>query len=370
MAALEKTICVAHLLYSFGEIGGLENGIINILNNLRQDGLFHIICSLTSLGSIRERVTVNNVRYYQLNKREGNDLTIPFKLYSIFRKESVDVVHLRNWATMVEGYATARFARINKIIYSEHGRHFEDIWGRMLFNIAVKKHILNRVDILLSISNELAREMKHLYSVKRTINVIVNGVDSNRFSPMPRTKARKIFGWHEDEKIIGTVGRLDKGKNLDQLILDTLTLGKKYKLVLVGDGPERPNLENLIQQHHYKLRVSLMGHQNDIPALLNCFDVFALPSSSEGLSNVILEAMSCGLPVVAYDVGGNRELIANNKGGCLVPIGDRAGFVRAIDKILQSNSIRVKMGRFNRPIIKRHFSISRMAESYQKMYAL
>ena len=366
-----RPIRVVHVLYSFGEIGGLENGVVNILNNLSQDTFLHIVCSLTGLGPIRERVTSNNVHYYHLHKREGNDLTIPLRLYSIFRKESVDVVHLRNWPTMVEGYIAAKFAHVNKVIYSEHGRHFEDVWGRRFFYTAVKKHIFNKVDMLLSVSNELAREMKRLYALKRSVSVIVNGVDCNRFAPMARAKVRKSFGWREDDKIIGTVGRLDKGKNLDELILDLLALGeKKYKLVLVGDGPERTMLELLIRQHECKGRILLMGHQDDIPSLLNCFDVFALPSASEGLSNVILEAMACGLPVVAYNIGGNTELITNKKGGYLIELGDRDGFVRAIANIMKKDAVRAEMGDFNRSCVLSNFSIARMVDCYDDIYRL
>ncbi len=126
----EKIIRIAHVVYSFSTIGGLENGLINLLNNLDPGRFFHVVCSLTGLGNIVDRVKNHNVTYHALGKREGNDLRVPFLLWKVFRQEKINVVHLRNWATMVEGYVAARAANISKIIYSEHGRHFEDIWQK------------------------------------------------------------------------------------------------------------------------------------------------------------------------------------------------------------------------------------------------
>lgn len=365
-----KTVRVAHVLYSFDSIGGLENGLVNILNNLRQDGFFHVVCSLSTLGSIKERVSARNVRYYGLNKREGNDLSIPFKLYSIFKKEKIDVVHLRNWASMLEGFVAAKFAQVNKIIYSEHGRHFEDIWYGHTLKTALKRYILNHVDVLLCVSADLAREMAGLYKLQRKAKVIINGVDIDKFIPLSHSEARKKYGWSANETIIGTVARLDRGKNLDQLIEDISILGKENRLVIVGDGPEKSKLENLIQQQGQEGRIRLMGHQDDIPGLLNCFDVFALPSGSEGLSNVILEAMACGLPVVAYDVGGNKELIVNEKGGYLVDLNNRTGFSKAIESLIRDSVLRKQMGDYNRVRVSKNFSVKNMAASYSSMYAL
>lgn len=366
----KKTVRVAHVLYSFGNIGGLENGLVNILNSLRQDGFFHIVCSLSTLGSIRERVFARNVSYYALNKREGNDFSIPFKLYSIFKKEKIDVVHLRNWASMLEGFVAAKFAQVNKIIYSEHGRHFEDIWYRHTLKTALKRYIFSHVDVLLCVSADLAREMAELYKLQRKAKVIINGVDLDKFVPLSHSEARKRYGWSKHEKVIGTVARLDNGKNLDQLIEDISILGKENGLVIVGDGPEKSKLENLIQQQGHKGRMILMGHQDDIPGLLNCFDVFALPSGSEGLSNVILEAMACGLPVVAYDVGGNKELIVNEKGGYLVDLNNRTGFSKAVESLIIDCVLRKQMGDYNRDRVSKKFSVKNMAASYSAMYAL
>ncbi|MDR4503186.1 MAG: glycosyltransferase [Candidatus Scalindua sp.] len=365
----KTTVC--HLVYSFDGIGGLENGLINIVNNLDREKFQHIICSLTKVGSIKERIQKNNeVKFYELNKRNGNDIKVFFKLFKIFRKEKIDILHLRNWATMLEGFLPAKIAGLDKIIYSEHGRHFEDIDDNKKLNTLIKKYIFNRVDHLLLLSDKLKNEMIQVYKIKRKIDVIFNGVDVEKFVPSDNSSIRKIHGWSDDQMIVGAVARLDKGKNIDQLVKGTISKDSGYKLVIIGDGPEMYNLKSIINDMDAKGRVVLMGNRDDVHLVLKCFDVFVLPSLSEGISNVILEAMACGLPIIAYDVGGNGELVVNREGGYLVRLGDSEMFLNHIDKILEDDSLRKKMGIFNRKLVEERFSIHNMIDSYSRLYSL
>ena len=363
---MQDRIRIAHVVFSFDAIGGLENGLINLINNLDTNRFFHFICSLTGLGNIQSRVRNDNVKYYALSKCEGNDISIPFKLWRIFRQENIDVVHLRNWVTMVEGYVAARMANISRVIYSEHGRHFEDVWGNKKIKSAIHRYVLNHVDIPLCVSGEVAREMEELYDMKQAVKVIINGVDTEKFRPS--------LGKHlnndliSQSKVIGTVARLDEGKKLDRLIIDFLTGCSAEKLVIVGDGSEKGTLEDLIDRYDARERVVLAGHLDNIPQVLNSFDIFVLPSASEGLSNVLLEAMSCGLPVVAYDVGGNRELIYHGKGGCLVPYGEGIELILAVNELLLEANKIAEMGAYNRQIAVERFSVKRMVASYAKLY--
>lgn len=362
-------IKIAHVMYSFTHIGGLENGVINIINNLDQNKFFHIICSLTSIGKIANRILSNNVKFIELKKRSGNDLTLPIKLYRIFKKEEIDVVHLRNWAALVEGFIAGKSANVKKIIYSEHGRHFEDVWEKKKIKFYIKRYCFSKVDVLLSVSQNLADELATLYNLKRRIEVIINGVDTGRFQPAP-CNLNILEKEKQNLKLIGTVCRLDPGKNLDQLILDIGAIAdSSLKLLIAGDGPERERLEDLIRKNGLLHRVFLLGNRDDVPAILNCLDLFVLPSLSEGLSNVILEAMASGLPVVAYDVGGNRELVQNGKGGFLVPLKDRRALIEAVLKILRNGSLATKMGDFNRNLVLQKFSLPKMAESYERLYS-
>jgi hypothetical protein len=148
MSSKEKTVC--HVIHSFDHIGGAENVIISLLNNL-DNSCKHVVCSLTTIGQIKNRVNNKNVSYYALKKKEGNDPFLPYRLYKVFRKENVSVVHLRGWATLLEGYLAAKLSRVPRIIYSEHGRHFEDVWNNKKLNIIVKRFLFSQEKVFMNL---------------------------------------------------------------------------------------------------------------------------------------------------------------------------------------------------------------------------
>lgn len=356
---------ILHIVYGFETIGGLENGLINIINGSDCKKFIHVICSLTKNGTIANRVKNKNVFYYSLHKKDGNDPLLPFRLYNIIRKERPDAVHLRNWPSMVEGFVAAKMGRVNNIIYSEHGRHFDSVWNGQRVKTAIIRHILNSVDHCLCVSADVAKEMKELYQLSRPVEVILNGVDSDKFSP----KSEEDFGRTENKFVIGSVGRLDKGKRYDHLIDDFDRIHEGVELRIVGDGQEFDNLKKLAKSKSHHKEIKLLGSLDNVEENLQQFSVFVLPSESEGLSNAIMEAMSCGLPIVAYDVGGNRELVKQELGGFLVKDSNRHDFMEKIKYLYERPLLREQMGRFNRQYIVDNYSLKNMVQKYEQIYA-
>lgn len=361
-------INICHLVFSFDAIGGLENGLINIINHSDPELFCHTICSLTLCGTIKTRVKNNHVRYIELNKKEGNDPKLPFALSKIFKRWKIDIVHLRNWPTMVEGFLGARIAGIKQIIYSEHGRHFGEIAQGKWLKYHIKKFIFTRVSVLLTVSNEVKREIQDLYRLNTKILVIRNGVDLQYFRSGQKQAIRRFHGFTENAKIMGTVSRLVPGKNLDKMIAEfSKDPGDEY-FIIIGDGPERRGLERQIRDLNLKDRVILLGNREDIPELLSCLDVFVLPSKSEGLSNVVIEAMSCSLPVVAFDIGGNLELIDHCKGGSLIELNHLDQLMSSAKILMKNQPKAVEMGKYNRKKVEQQFSIELMISAYSRMY--
>jgi glycosyltransferase involved in cell wall biosynthesis len=141
------------------------------------------------------------------------------------------------------------------------------------------------------------------------------------------------------------------------------------EFLLAGDGPLRQEIEQEAQTLGLGAHVSFLGDRRDIPSVLAAMDVAVLTSDSEGLSNVILEAMAASLPVVAYDVGGNSELV-NQQRGTLVAAGDEAGFADAVQRILaeSSSSLRQQMGRDARRFAEENFALERVRNRYLELY--
>jgi glycosyltransferase involved in cell wall biosynthesis len=141
------------------------------------------------------------------------------------------------------------------------------------------------------------------------------------------------------------------------------------EFLLAGDGPLRQEIEEEARTLGLGARVVFLGDRRDIPAVLASMDVAVLTSDSEGLSNVILEAMAAGLPVVAYDVGGNPEVVSQQR-GALVPVGDEAGFANAVQRIIaeSSSSWRQQLGLEARRFVEENFTLERVRNRYQELY--
>ncbi|MCS6861161.1 MAG: glycosyltransferase, partial [Abditibacteriales bacterium] len=221
------------------------------------------------------------------------------------------------------------------------------------------------------------------------ITVIYNGVDLDRFE----TCARRRVGVGDHDASgegecrpslpessttasratfhVGCVGTLRPVKGHRYLIEAIAAVREKVPhvhLSLVGDGPARGELDDLRQRLGLNGCVSLLGMRDDVDALLKQFDVFVLPSLSEGISNALLEAMAAGLPVVATDVGGNPEVVQHGVTGLLVPPQDSRALAEALWQLLTDADGRCAMGRKGRERVETYFSLSAMAQRYGEIY--
>jgi sugar transferase (PEP-CTERM/EpsH1 system associated) len=210
----------------------------------------------------------------------------------------------------------------------------------------------------------------------RKIRQIHNGVDSQRFSVAVVKPPLPVEGFSGNGKIvIGTVGRLQEVKDQLTLVRAFAELLRRnshhrdtLRLVLVGDGPMRAEVEALVQQEGVTEQVWIAGARNDIPALMQALDLFVLPSKAEGISNTILEAMATGLPVVATAVGGNPELVVEGATGTLVPPQEPAAMARAIEQYLLEPQRLREHGQAGRKRIEKEFSMEAMVNKYMAVY--
>ncbi|HUI51570.1 MAG TPA: glycosyltransferase family 4 protein, partial [Terriglobales bacterium] len=144
---------------------------------------------------------------------------------------------------------------------------------------------------------------------------------------------------------------------------------RRWRLVIAGEGSERPRLEAFINQHpDWKARVSLLGTTDRIPELLNAIDIYLLPSISEGISNSLLEAMSCELPVIATERGGNPEVVVDGKSGLLFPAGDTAKLAEQLLLLEGSPEMRAQLAKQAVSRVRQEFSIDSMVRNYARLY--
>jgi glycosyltransferase involved in cell wall biosynthesis len=226
---------------------------------------------------------------------------------------------------------------------------------------------------MLSVSSRLAERMASQvgFPLDR-IRVIRNGVDVDRFYPRSKTLFRASLGLPSDALVVGTIGRLVPVKNQRSLI-DAITLLRGESVacsaVLVGDGPLRGELQEHAAHRGVADFVHFIGERRDVHEILPAFDLFALVSTSEGLSNTIMEAMASGIPVVATRVGGSDELVVDGGTGFLVPPSNPRAIADAVKKLLNDAPLRTAFGRAGRERMEREFSLSRMVTNYEHFYA-
>jgi len=203
------------------------------------------------------------------------------------------------------------------------------------------------------------------------IEVVRNGIHVERFKPSSPGLRRQLaaeLGFAEGTRLIGTVGRLNVVKDQANLIGALAHVDADVALVLVGDGPLRGELERRAQQAGVAARVRFLGDRSDVHRLLPGFDVFALPSRSEGYSIALLEAAASALPIVATDVGGNAEIVRHGVMGELVSPGDIAALAAALSRVLADDAIAEGMRIAARDWALREASVQSMAGRYMAFY--
>ena len=364
---MEK-IKILHIFHSL-EVGGLENGVVNLVNRLDRDRYDHEICCIASSGPMADRIQPP-VPIHVLGKvASGKAYLLPFRLAGLIRRVAPDIVHTRNWGAM-DGVLAARLAGVKRVVHGEHGREATDPNGANSRRRWIRRLLSPAVNHFIAVSADLANWLVEDVGVPgRKVTHIINGVDAVKFGPRGEVSpSREELGLPVDPCLMGIVGRLDPVKDHATLFKAFSRLGENAHLVVVGDGPMRNELIGLANELGLTGRVSFLGNRNDVPDILPALDVFVLPSIAEGISNTILEAMACGLPVVASRVGGNPELVKDGETGFLFCAGDVQALAGRLNQYLQHSDLRGEHGKAARARIEREFSLAAMVDKYDRLY--
>lgn len=373
---MHNRIKVMHIVSNF-ETGGMENGVVNICNNLDRTRFIPLLCCINGLGtkinSLKSDVKVKN-----MNFPEGKAPFRPVSLSKYFKQEKPHIVHTHGWGGgMYDGIIAAKLAKIPVVINGHHGRR-----NYSKFQVLMQKYLTKFCDISLSVSNSLKNKVVDETKIpKDDIKVIRNGVDTSLFTGEYDTTGLKKeikdhygFSINSDSFVVGMIASLRPAKNQILLLKAVKILtGNNHnidlKVLLVGDGPNRELIEKYIEENQLT-NICILGKRKDVPQLLSLFNLFILTSVTnvEGLSNVILEAMSSGIPVISTKSIGVEELIQNNKNGFIVNEKNIEGFSKKIEFLANNRNKLVEMSENARKYIKNNFSIEKMISQYENVY--
>jgi sugar transferase (PEP-CTERM/EpsH1 system associated) len=367
---------IAHIIYRL-QVGGLENGLVNLINNMPKEKYRHVIICIKEYTDFKDRITADDVELYALNKKDGNDLGVHVRLWKLLRKIRPTIIHTRNIGT-IEYSIVAKLAGVKYCVHGEHGRDMKDIDGSNNKYIYLRRMLSPFINNFIALSKDLQYWLIEKVRIPDDkIIQLYNGVDTKKFFPAidKNLSATNDCSAASNDFCIGTIGRFSEEKDQITLVKAFLLLLVKYdlsginiKLTLIGDGPLKEKLVRLLEDSSASKKTFMPGECNDIPAQLRGFDVFVLPSLGEGISNTILEAMSTGLPVIATNVGGNPELIQDNETGFLVEPNNPSDMAEKLYFYIKNPDLLVEHGKNSRDRVLNMFGIDNMVDNYLRVY--
>ena len=360
---------IVHLLSSFG-VGGQERVALDLAIGLAARGHRLSVISLSSSsepdGPLGQEFAAAGIEVRRLQRRDGLDPTLVARLALELRSLEADLVHSHNPLPLIYGAPAARLVRA-AAIHTKHGR-----------NPGSRSHLLLRraaaqlVHSFVAVSDVTAAQAREQNDCPpERLHVIRNGIQLDRFAPnlVARAQVRAELGIPDDAWVVGTVGRLDESKNQAMLVRAIApTLTRLRRLVVVGDGPNRADVEAAAAAAPEPRFIHITGRRMDVDRMMPAFDVFALPSRSEGLPLVLPEAMAVGLPIVATEVGGVPGVVEEGETGLLVPVDERA-LADALGQLAADPARAKAMGRRGREIALERYSATRMVDDYLRLYA-
>jgi sugar transferase (PEP-CTERM/EpsH1 system associated) len=369
------TETIAHVIYRLG-VGGLENGLVNLINHMPEDRYRHVIICLTDSTDFKQRLHRDNVRVVELHKKPGQDWLSFWRFYQVLKQHGVTLVHTRNLAAL-EYQIPAFLAGIKHRVHSEHGWDVFDPDGTNKKYQWLRRFLSPLVQVFIPLSKHLQDYLQYKVNIpSKKITRICNGVDAQKFYPGQSKNISECAFLNESDKlIIGTVGRMHGVKDqmtLAQAFVSLMQMKPEYldfvRLVMIGDGPLHEQAMQYLDQAQLSHCVWLPGERKDIADLMRAMDIFVLPSIAEGISNTILEAMATGLPIVATRVGGNPELVESGENGILVNPKAPDTMAKGLDTLIADTEQRKRMGLASRRRVEQQFSIDVMVANYLAVY--
>lgn len=337
--------------------GGAQKYVYDLATSMPKDK-FDVTVALGGSGLLIQKLNEKGIRVLPIpslarDVNTASDLSAFFELLSIFRNERPDVVHLNSAKAGGVGALAARLARVQKIIFTAHGWAFNEE-RPTLQRIIIK--FFSWITVLLShntiaVSDAMKNDTRNWPLIGNKIVVIKNGIKEPEFYTKDDAR-EKLFALADTELtldtfIVGTIAELHKSKGLQYAIEAFAKLAQKDQKMhyfVLGSGEEKERLDVLVRHYGLQGRVFLLGFVEDAARFLMAFDVFILPSTTEALGLVLLEAGHAGLPVVASNVGGIPEIIENGKTGILVQPRDSNSIAEATKKLLDSSAMRTSLG--------------------------
>ncbi|RMG32749.1 MAG: glycosyltransferase [Planctomycetota bacterium] len=352
-------------------VGGAERVLTRLVTALDRREWEPLVLCLGPEGPFADRIRAASVPVEILGARGSVDA--PRVLWTLVRRLRAfrpAVLQSFLFHANVIGALAGRLAGVPRVATGIRVAEREKLW-----HLRWQRRITRLVDVHVCVSGSVAEHAATVGGLPRERLVVIhNGVSLEEIDAVPAADMSAVLSLAEagpPPRTVLCVGRLDEQKDpLGLLAVASafLSAGGDVHLVYVGDGPLRSRLEQRIAEHPLRERIHCLGRRDDVLGLMKAATCLVLPSRWEGMPNVVLEAMAAGLPVVAFDVEGVRELIPDDRFGAVVPSGDSAALAAAVRTLLEDADRRRGLARAARQRIAEDFTLRRMVEKYASLY--
>jgi len=361
---------ILHVVPSFG-LGGMEKVICSVMNSLPGECEQEVL-SLNGERGASKWIRRRNIRFVDFHSPRGNVRFLK-ALFRFLRQSKPDLLMTYNWGA-TDAIWLGRLAGIKTIFHNEHGFNVDEAMSTQWNRNTVRFIVYRMATRIIVVSVDLGTMMQNQFKLKaRKVLFIPNGVDTDYYSPNDdeRERVRRELGLKESDLVVGFSGRLDPVKNFPFLLKVfkcCVKADQSFKLVLIGDGPERNSIERFCSENHLRDRVALVGQKENVLPYLRALDVFLLTSFREQMPMSLLEAMSVGVPVAASAVGEIPCILNGHRAGFVSRIGeDPRAFSRFLLS-LRNLEVRQQMSEAAREIVVSRFQEKLMIQKYAKVF--
>lgn len=372
---MEK-INIMHLRSSSAGFYGAEGIILELCKNIDKE---KFNCCLACFKdprlhkiSLIEEAQKNNLRTEVINLAFRFDIFAIVKLKGLLAKYNIDILHCHDYKANLIGFLASRFKRVN-LVTTLHG------WTKANLKVRCYEYldaiIMKNFNKIIVVSNQIREDLLKKNFTEQKIIVIHNAVDVSYFGQKTDDALRykEKFGISGNCRIIGTVGRLSSEKGQKYLIEaaeEVLRIFPEVVFLLVGDGAEGKMLKNIVYAKGLEKHIAFAGFcpVQEMKNMYSLMDIFILPSLTEGISLVLLEAMAMGIPVIATKVGGTNEIIEHGRTGYLIPPADKQAISEAIINLLNDEITAQSIAKAGQDRVKKEFSVNRMVKEIEEAY--
>jgi L-malate glycosyltransferase len=346
--------------------GGAEIYALTIASNLDSDRYRPLMCGIDQGGALEPEIARRGIPHFVMNRRNGIDWKLMWRLYRLFRELKVRTIHTHHFNQLFYSILPARLLGI-RVIHTEHSI---ECYKKRRLRIAMRllSALCDKVTAIGADGEQVLRDRVGVPA--RKLTVIRAGVRMEDFQ-VERAEARRLLGIPEHDRVAVIVARLSSEKNHHLLLAafsDVLRDIPDARLLMAGDGVYREAVEQEVRRLGLQQRVQVLGVRRDISQLLAACDLFVLSSDREGLPIAVLEAMAAARPVVSTAVGDLPEVVQDGRTGRLVPAKDRAALAAALREVLSDAALAQRMGAAGRAVVEQHYAVRHMVARHEALY--